>query len=76
MLDSPESVCAGQVGLNIRLLPYPLVCALIAFSYVLSSRPPLRCLAHQPCSPWWCGCPWSLGPSRGPSAGCQQPGWP
>ncbi len=25
---------------------------------------------------WWCGCPWSSGPSRGPSAGCQQPGWP
>ena len=45
-------------------------------SYVLSSRPPPRRLAHQPCSPWWCGCPWSLGPSRGPSAGRQQPGSP
>src|SRR5215211_1182737 len=53
-----------------------LVCALIAFSYVLSSRPPPRGSAHQPCSPWWCGCPWSLGPSRGPSASRQQPGWP
>jgi hypothetical protein len=28
--------------------------------YMLSSRPPPRCLAPQPCSPWWCGCPWSL----------------
>jgi hypothetical protein len=25
MLDSPESVCAGQHGSNIQLLPYPLV---------------------------------------------------
>jgi hypothetical protein len=25
MLDSPEDVCAGQVGPNIQLLPYPLV---------------------------------------------------
>jgi hypothetical protein len=44
--------------------------------YVRSSPPPPRGLAHQPCSPWWCGWRWSLGPSRGPSAGRQQPGSP
>jgi hypothetical protein len=25
MMDSPNGVCAGQVGSNIQLLPYPLV---------------------------------------------------
>jgi hypothetical protein len=31
---------------------------------------------RQRSPPWWCSCPWSLGPSRGPWAGSQQPGWP
>jgi hypothetical protein len=25
MLDSPEGICRGQAGSNIKLLPYPLV---------------------------------------------------
>jgi hypothetical protein len=42
-----------------------------------TTPPTAHCHRAQPCSPsWWCGCPWSLGPSRGPSADCQQPGWP
>jgi hypothetical protein len=51
--------------------PAPGWCQTLDRSHAL----PIGC---QPCSPsWWWGCPWwLLGPSRGPSAGCQQPGWP